>query len=184
MSLKLSTKLTPKLSLKLSSKLSAKMSTKLSLNCPQNCLQNSKIEPKTIHKIIQEIVPKIVHRIFPKYESLWCRFLFSEMRLQFFHNAIYSFWKKLYKKVQFWTILLPFKKYVTEKKLYVNKGCNLLNTNLLTVLFSIPLRYLAARNFMLSGTTLLRGMTNSCFKELGTFKPSFQRQHWYFEAKN
>ena len=37
---------------------------------------------------------------------------------------------------------------------------------------------------MLSGTALLRGMTNSCFEELGTFKPSFHHQHRYFEAKN
>ena len=39
------------------------------------------------------------------------------------------------------------------------------------------LRYLAARNFMLSGTALLRGMTYSCCEELGTFKPSFHHQH-------
>ena len=39
------------------------------------------------------------------------------------------------------------------------------------------LRYLAARNFMLSGTALLRGMTYTCCEELGTFKPSFHPQH-------
>ena len=39
------------------------------------------------------------------------------------------------------------------------------------------LRYLAARNFTLSGTDLLRDMTYSCCEELGTFKPSFYHQH-------
>ena len=39
----------------------------------------------------------------------------------------------MYKKLQFRTILLPCKKCVTEKKLYVNKGCNLLNSYLLTI---------------------------------------------------
>ena len=38
------------------------------------------------------------------------------------------------------------------------------------------IRYLAARNFMLSGTALLRGMTYSYCEELGTFKPSFHHQ--------
>ena len=58
------------------------------------------------------------------------------------------------------------------------------NTLQLPIFTMIPLRYLAARNFMLSGTALLRGMTYSCCEELGTFKPSFHPQHWYFEAKN
>ena len=42
------------------------------------------------------------------------------------------------KKLQFRTILFPYKKCVTKKKTYVNKGCNLLNPYFLTVLLSIP----------------------------------------------
>ena len=45
-------------------------------------------------------------------------------------------------KMQLWTIFLPYKKCVTEKKTYVNKGCNLLDPYLLTVLLSIPLNKL------------------------------------------
>ena len=53
-----------------------------------------------------------------------------------------------------------------------------LNKNKETTLTATTvLRYLAARNFMLSGTALLRGMTYSCCEELGAFKPSFHPQH-------
>ena len=55
------------------------------------------------------------------------------------------------------------------KLLFIVQGRNSLECN--------HLRYLAARNFMLSGTALLRGMTYSCCEELGTFKPSFHHQH-------
>ena len=56
--------------------------------------------------------------------------------------AIYSeniFWNKIYlKKLQFWTILLPCNKCVSQKRTYVNKGCTLLNPYVLMVLLSIP----------------------------------------------
>ena len=45
----------------------------------------------------------------------------------------------MYKNLQFSTILLCYKKCVTEKRTKMNKGCNLLNPCVLTVLLSIPL---------------------------------------------
>ena len=42
------------------------------------------------------------------------------------------------KKMQFQTILLSCKKYVTKKRTYANKGCNLLNPYFLTCMLSIP----------------------------------------------
>ena len=40
--------------------------------------------------------------------------------------------------MQFQTILLPYKKCVPKKRIYVNKGYKLLNSYLITVLVSIP----------------------------------------------
>ena len=42
-----------------------------------------------------------------------------------------------YKKYNVEPFFLPYKKYFTEKITYVNKGCNLLNPYILTVLLSI-----------------------------------------------
>ena len=45
-----------------------------------------------------------------------------------------NFWKNSHKNFNF----EPYKKCVTEKRTYVNKGANVLNPYLLTVLLSIP----------------------------------------------
>jgi hypothetical protein len=50
----------------------------------------------------------------------------------------FCFVKIMYKKLQFQIILLRYKKWVIDKTTYVNKGCNLIDPYLLTVLLSIP----------------------------------------------
>ena len=48
----------------------------------------------------------------------------------------------LIKTRQFWTILLCYELRSTEKRTYINKGCNLLNPFLLTFLLPVPLNKL------------------------------------------
>ena len=48
---------------------------------------------------------------------------------------------KVYKNLQFVTILLCYKKCVIEKRTYVNKGGNLLRPYVLMVLLSIPFNF-------------------------------------------
>ena len=44
-------------------------------------------------------------------------------------GSVNIIWKKSYiKNLKFWTILLPYKKVVTEKKTHVNNGGNLPNS--------------------------------------------------------
>ena len=55
-------------------------------------------------------------------------------------------WSAKHWELQFWTILFPYKKYVTEKRKYLNTGCKLLNLYHLMVLFSISIIKLPCEN--------------------------------------
>ena len=67
--------------------------------------------------------------------------------------------------LQFWTILLPYKLCVTEKRTYINKGCNLENPYLLTVFSAVP--YLLPNNvsWFLVGCSALTVHTVICLSE-------------------
>ena len=75
------------------------------------------------------------------------------------------------KKLQFWTILFPNKKCVTEKRTYVTKGCNLLNPCVLTFFLSILLNKLPWSDF--SSQTSNEGREDSKDKDM---KPSDGRK--------
>ena len=58
------------------------------------------------------------------------------------------FWKKsCIENMKFSTIVLPYKMCVTDKRTYVNRGCNLINSYLLTDMVTIPLDKLPCPSF-------------------------------------
>ena len=69
-----------------------------------------------------------------------------------FHSENNFCEKKCIGKMQFWTILLHFALCVTEKRKYVNKGCNLVNPYRITVLLKIPFNKLPSFGTQFSST--------------------------------
>ena len=88
-----------------------------------------------------------------------------------------NFWKKKEKKnLQFQTILL---KCVTEKRTYINKGCDLVNPYLQTVLLSIPFNKIplvpTARLLLMRSSTSIgkRRIVPFLWREESLMQPKF-----------